>query len=77
MVRAALKHELRSRFLAALLAASLGSGCQPAGTGSIDIDARNPTVRGFKTIETGKGPSAARTSKQRAGKNSAPRTGFR
>ena len=72
-----LKHKQQSRFLAAFLTASLFAGCQPAGTGSIDVDARDSTVRGLKSIEPAKRPKAPRTSKQPAGTSSAVLTGFR
>ena len=66
-----LKHKRRTRFLTALLTASLFSGCQPAGTGSIDVDRANPAVSGFKTIEPVKKRNAAGSSKQPAGTKSA------
>jgi hypothetical protein len=76
MIRGVPTYERRIRFLAAFLTASLCSGCQPAGTGSIDVDGTNQTIRGFKTIEPEKQPRAARTGKQPASTKSAPRNGF-
>jgi hypothetical protein len=72
-----LKYKQRGRILTALATACLLSGCQPAGTGSIDVDASNSTVQGFKSIEPAKRPKSPGTSKQPAGTKSAPRTGFR
>jgi hypothetical protein len=66
----------RSRFVAALLSAILSAGCQPAGTGSIEVNGASRTVRDFITIEPAKRPSAGRSSKQPAGTKSSPRTGF-
>jgi hypothetical protein len=72
-----LKYKQQSRFLAPILIASLFAGCQPAGTGSIDVDAKDPSVKGFKSIEPAKRPKSRGTSKQPDGTKSAPRTSFR
>ncbi len=77
MTKHVLKYKHPSRFLTAIVIASLFAGCQPAGTGSIDVDPTNATVQGFKSIEPAKRPKSPGTSKQPAGTKSAPRTGFR
>jgi hypothetical protein len=77
MKKRVFKCKHRVRFLTALLTASLFAGCQPAGTGSIDVDRTSSTVKGFKSIEPVKRPKPARTSNQPAGTKSAARTGVR
>jgi hypothetical protein len=73
---AALKYEQPSRFLVALVGASLFAGCGQGGTGSIVVDAKNPAIRSFKTLEDVKGPKTARTGKKPAGTLSVPRANF-
>ncbi len=70
MKQRVLNYKRRGRFVAALMTASLFSGCQPAGTGSIDVDAKDPTIQGFKSIEPVKRPKAPGKSKQPAGTKS-------
>ena len=55
MNRAGFADKQRSRFLAALLGASLLAGCQPGGTGSIAVDGKDPAVSSLKTFEDVKG----------------------
>ncbi len=76
MIRAVLNLERPGRFLAALLAASLFAGCQPAGTGSITVDGTSPAVRTLKPFQDVKTPKPARTSKKPASTKSGSRAGF-
>ncbi len=76
MNRAGLKYEQPSRIVVALLGASLFAGCGPGGTGSIEVDAKNPAIRSLKSLEDVQTPKTARTGKKPAGTKSAPRAGF-
>jgi hypothetical protein len=77
MKQRVLNYRQPSQFVAAILTASLFAGCQPAGTGSIDVDAKDPAIRGLKQIDDAKRTKAARIGKQTSGTKSAPQTGFR
>jgi hypothetical protein len=76
MNQARLNYERRSRFLAALLGASLFAGCQPAGTGSITVDGTNPAVRSLKPFQDVKATKTARNTKKPAGTKSESRAGL-
>lgn len=77
MSPALLKYEQPGRFLVVLMGASLFAGCGQGGTGSIVVDAKDPAIRSFKTLEDVKGPKTARTGKKPAGTRGAPSANIR
>jgi hypothetical protein len=66
----------RRRCLGMLLGACLLAGCQPAGTGSISLDPKDPAVRSLKTFADAKRPGSANDASKSARPRSRAGTNF-